>query len=163
MDAYEELAARVAQLEDERAVLETLYRYAHAIDYGDFDAWADCFAEDAVFDVRFGGDARYVVTGRADLREFVGRHTHAPDAWHKHLLIEPLVSVAGDTATATSYLAVVQDGDGVPVLRLFGRYRDRLARGADGRWRFTERLAEVESARRDLPPLVARPQADREA
>ena len=32
-----------------------------------------------------------------------------------------------------------------PVLWVFGRYRDTLVRCADGRWRFSLRIAEVES------------------
>jgi hypothetical protein len=33
-------------------------------------------------------------------------------------------------------------------------YLDQLERGADGRWRFRERVAEIESMRADLPPFV---------
>jgi hypothetical protein len=36
-------------------------------------------------------------------------------------------------------------------MRSFGRYRDRLARGDDGRWRFTQRLTERESLIPDAP------------
>jgi hypothetical protein len=40
------------------------------------------------------------------------------------------------------------------MLRVFGRYRDRLIRDADGEWRFRERVAEIESMNRGLPPFI---------
>ena len=38
-----------------------------------------------------------------------------------------------------------------PGIRSFGRYRDVLARCADGRWRFKERIAEREASRAETP------------
>jgi ketosteroid isomerase-like protein len=156
VSARDDLEARVALLESERAVLKTLHRYGHAIDYGDEEAWVDCFTEDGVFDVRarLSHQPNRVVRGRDELRAFIERHTRAPELWHKHLLVEPLIEVDGDAATVVSYLAVVMEHDDEPLLRVFGRYRDRLVRCPDGRWRFRERIAEVESMRRGLPPFV---------
>jgi len=152
----DDLEERLALLEAERAVLKTLHRYGHSIDYGDEDAWVDCFTEDGVFDVRarLSHQPNRLVSGREELRAFSERHTRAPELWHKHLLVEPLIEVDGDTATVVSYLAVVMEHEGEPLLRVFGRYRDRLVRCPDGRWRFRERIAEVESMRRGLPPFV---------
>ena len=148
----DDLAARLERLEDEREILRTLHAYAHAIDYGDVEGWLDCFTEDASFRVR--GLLRYEVRGRDALRELVSRHTHAPEAWHKHVMVEPYVDVSGDGATCRSFFTVLRDDGGVPVLGGFGRYLDRLVREADGRWRFDERTAEVECWRSDLPALV---------
>ncbi len=47
----DDLLARVEALEAERDILDTMYRYAHTIDVGDSDGWADCFTEDGVFNV----------------------------------------------------------------------------------------------------------------
>ena len=151
-----DLTARLALLEDERAILRTLHAYGHAIDYGDEAAWVDCFAEDGVFDVRarLPHQPNRLIQGRDELRAFISGHTRAPELWHKHLLIEPIIEVDGDSATCVSYLAVVMEQEDEPVLRVFGRYRDRLVRCPDGRWRFLERVAEVESMRRGLPPFV---------
>ena len=88
------------------------------------------------------------------MRSFIQGHTRAPELWHKHLLVEPMIEVDADTATCSSYLAVVMEHQNEPILRVFGRYRDRLVRCPDGRWRFRERIAEVESMRRGLPPFV---------
>ena len=86
-----DLEARVALLEDEQAILKNLYRYGHSIDYGDEEAWVDCFTEDGVFDVRarLSHQPNRVISGRDELRAFIQRHTRAPELWHKHLLIEP--------------------------------------------------------------------------
>jgi len=160
----DELLARVTRLEAERDILQTLYRYAHTIDVGDEVGWADCFAVDGVFSTnpRFEGYEPYRIVGREALQEFVRHHTRPPGLWHKHLLIEPLIDVDGERAGVQSYFAVVVDHDGVPVLRVFGRYVDQMQREADGRWRFTERQAHLEGLTPGLPPLAwGREEAER--
>ena len=157
MTTPRQLEARIERLEAEREIVRTLHRYAHAIDYGDEEAWVDCFTEEGIFDIRsrHAHQLKRVIKGRNELRAFIAGHTRAPELWHKHLLVEPLVDLTGsDSATSRSYLAVVMEHDDVPVLRVFGRYLDQLERGADGRWRFRERIAEIESMRADLPPFV---------
>ena len=132
----------------ERAVMDALYRYGHSIDYGLEQEWLDCFAADGAFDVRYrvGIKPSRRFEGRADLAAFIAAHSRAPNRWHKHLLFEPLVTVDGDRATARSYFARLDaDNDGTPFVRAFGRYLDELVRGSDGRWRFVERVAEVEA------------------
>jgi hypothetical protein len=43
---------------------------------------------------------------------------------------------------------------GEPILRVFGRYHDKLARADDGRWRFRERIAEIDSFKPGLPAFA---------
>ena len=143
-----DLREQVALLMAERAVLDTLYRYGHSIDYGLEEDWLDCFEPDGAFDVRYRAGARPSrrYEGRDGLTAFIAAHSRAPDRWHKHLLFEPLVTVDGDRARARSYFARLDAGhDRTPFVRAFGRYLDELARGSDGRWRFVERVAEVEA------------------
>jgi len=145
------LAAKVAELEAERAILSTLYRYGHSIDYGREADWVDCFAEAGVFDVRPPPPAAkgLLCEGREALATFVAGHTRAPAVWHKHLLIEPQITVAGDlkSAQVRSYFAMLDEDGPSPSIRCFGRYLDRLILCPDGVWRFLERIAEVESLR----------------
>lgn len=148
-----DIEARLARLEHERQIIRTLHAYGHAIDYGDEDGWVDCFTEDGVFDVR--GRIQRLVRGRDELRRFIALHSHAPDAWHKHFMVEPLVVLEDGVATCSSYFTVLRDQGGVPVVGVFGRYLDRLVLEADERWRFAERVVEVEIWRTDLAPLVA--------
>jgi ketosteroid isomerase-like protein len=135
------LEARLRLLEDERAILRTLYAYGHAIDYGYEDEFAECWTEDAVLHWPW----REPLTGRAAILEAFRAHTHAPERFHKHLLVEPRVRVEGDRATVESMYARLDAYEDGPKLRSFGRYLDVLVRCPDGRWRFEERRAENEA------------------
>ena len=46
------MSERLQALEDERAILETLYQYGHAMDYGPDADFVDCFTPDGLWDVR---------------------------------------------------------------------------------------------------------------
>ena len=144
--------ARISLLEDEREILRTLYTYARAIDEVDEERFVDCFSADGIFDVR--GEGGTVIRGREELRRFMQHRARVQPSSRTHLTIEPLVTVSGDDAACTSYIAVLRDEDGDPVLGTFGRYLDRLVREADGRWRLAERVAEMEVSRGDLRGLM---------
>jgi len=147
---------RLQRLEDERAILRTLHRYGHAIDAGDEAAWLDCFTDDATFSARGQreGQTTFSVTGRAALAELIAGMSRRPFAFHSHCVVDPLIDLDGDEAHVESYLFVLQEHDGAPVLRLFGRYHDELVRGADGRWRFRARASTVDAMDTELPALV---------
>jgi len=149
----EALAARIALIDAEREILRTLYTFGHSIDHGPPEAWVDCFTEDGVFEVRrrAGTAASFVVSGRSELEPFARGHSRAPQVWRKHMLVEPLIEIDGDTATCLSYMFGLNDHDGRPTLGVFGRYLDRLVRCDDGRWRIRERIAETESRLDELP------------
>jgi hypothetical protein len=138
---------RLRLLEDERAILATLYRYGHALDYGAEADWLDCFTADAGYELHYRGAGGHPThyQGRAELAAFVHGHSRAPERFHKHLLVEPIVEVTGGEAAATSYFLRVDDRDGERHIYAFGRYLDRLVRGPDRRWRFSRRIAEIES------------------
>lgn len=141
------LEERVQELEDERAILRTLSSYGHALDYGLEDMWVDCWTGEAV--LRW--PERPPIVGHAELIEAFRAHTHAPDRYHKHFVVDPLISLDGDSARATSLFARLDSYPDGPALKSFGRYIDRLVRCADGRWRITERVAEREAGR---PPAA---------
>jgi hypothetical protein len=151
-----DLERRLALLEDERGVLRNLHTYGQSIDYGREADWVECFTEDGVFDVRNRGETApsVKISGRDELTRFISRHTRPPELWHKHMLVEPLIDVDGDSARCSSYFFVLMEHEDRPVVRVFGRYLDRLERGADGRWRFAERIADVESRWASLPPFI---------
>jgi hypothetical protein len=152
----EHLAARVAALEDERAILATLYRYGHALDYGLEAEWVGCFTPDARYEIRSRVPGTVLVAhGAEELAAFAAGHTRAPARFHKHFTADPVVAIDGDGATAESFYARLDaTAEGVPYIFSFGRYRDRLCRCADGAWRFEERIAESEalSVRDRTPP-----------
>ena len=158
MDELDAIDARLRRLEDERAVLRTLHLYGQCIDKGREEEYLDLWTDDAAFDARgrSPGDVTRVVRGRAALAEFAAGFSRPPLGWHQHQVLEPVVDVDGDTATATSYFAVLREEEDAPLVWVFGRYRDTLARCADGRWRFTLRIAEVESVDGRYPSLANR-------
>jgi ketosteroid isomerase-like protein len=147
----DEALARLRVLEEERAILRTLYRYGQSIDYGNTDDFLDCYTDDAVFAFHAvnppsaSGDRvlrRFV--GRAQLAEFFAGHTHAPDRYHKHMLVEPIVDITGDEARVQSYFARVDEADGRVIIRAMGRYLDQMVKCPDGAWRIKERICEIE-------------------
>lgn len=152
----DELLARLSALEAERDVLRNLYRYGHTIDVGDADGWVDCFTEDGIFQASSPRPEYppFRVQGRPALREFIDQHTRPPGLWHKHLLIEPLIDVDGDRASVRAYFVVVVEHNGRPTVRVFGHYEDDLRLEDDGRWRFADRHAFIDSVAPGLPPLA---------
>ena len=141
------LAGAVA---DERAILRVLFSYCHAIDYGEEARWLALFTAEAIFHVDMPrGLPPIHCAGQKELAAFIGAHPRAPAALHKHLLLNPLIELHGDEARAASYFQLLLDIDGTPETYCFGRYLDRLVRSESGQWRFSERVAQVQSMRAD--------------
>lgn len=152
--SVESVAARLRRLEDERDIVRTLYRYGHGLDYGPEAAFLDVFTENGKWMRVAGRKPARSFEGVHGLAQMFRDHTHAPDFYHKHVVVNPQVDVEGDTATAVSYLIFVCDHPEGPYIRAFSRCRDRLVRCSDGRWRIETRAAELESwAERDFPPV----------
>ena len=155
-----EARARLDRLEAERDILGTLYAYSHHLDLGEDEQWAGCFTEDGAIDVhylpaylpgaRIAEGTRHATgirhSGRRELLAFVAGHDHPPAHVFKHLLIEPRITVDGDTGTGASYLVRVDDVLGVPRVTSFGRYVDRYRRVGPNEWRIAERVVELEGA-----------------
>lgn len=142
-----DIEQRLRRLEDEKAILDTLYAYGHHLDAGLEDAWIDCWTEDAVLD----WPGRAFMRGHAELRAGFRNHSHAPAMYHKHVVMSPMVTLDGDRATVLSMFARLDRYADGPGIRAFGRYRDKLVRCADGRWRIQERLPDIEAVRAQAP------------
>ncbi|HEY4887377.1 MAG TPA: nuclear transport factor 2 family protein [Candidatus Dormibacteraeota bacterium] len=152
--------SRLEKLEAERDIVHTLYAYSHHLDLGQDEKWADCFTEDGVIDIHYLPEKLPVARvaegtrhakgirhkGRRQLLAFVAGHDHPPAHVFKHLMIEPRITVDGDTGTGTAYLVRVDDVGGVPRITSFGRYVDRYRRVGPGEWRIEERVVELEGA-----------------
>ena len=119
-------------LVDERNITRLLYRYAHALDARDADAWRSCFTGDAIFETRHG-----TFVGEEQISGLFDGLLTGPT---KHLLTSPLIELDGDSATVAShFLLCVQAGSELKV-DFFGRYLDRVVRGpGHAEWRFRER------------------------
>jgi ketosteroid isomerase-like protein len=146
--SLEQIDARLTALETRESVTATIRAYSKSIDLGDHDAWLDCFTEDGAFETR-SVLAAYPAArfeGRAALREFIEGHSRPPAVHHKHLYALPDIQIEGDEASASGYFVHLLDRAGRPAMVSYGRYLDRLARGRDGRWRFRERLVEIQAS-----------------
>jgi ketosteroid isomerase-like protein len=141
------LERRLDALDQSAAVVDVLYHYAHALDFGDEEEFADCFTEDAVWEARNAAtDSIMTNTGRDELRRFAEGHTRPPELYHKHFMVQPTVHIDGDTATASCYfMLLVGAPGGMPELMTFGRYVDELRMEPDGRWRIAVRRAEADA------------------
>ncbi|MFC0527729.1 nuclear transport factor 2 family protein [Phytohabitans kaempferiae] len=144
----EALDERVARLLDERDILATLNGYAHAMDYHDEATWVDAFTEDAVFDVvdSVSGVRVHREEGREELARYIANYP-SPPPYRKHVMVNPVVTVDGRTATVRAYWILLERmaGKGLPELVAFGAYRDRLVKQDDGKWRIVERFGDVEA------------------
>jgi len=140
-----ELKTRVQALEDRNAILDTLRQYGHALDYGDFDRLTDCFTSDAVRETRRPDGSVNRWEGVAGTVDFATRHSHAPDLYHKHLVLNSLIEIDGDSADVVSYMFRFDPRDNEPSFVWgMGRYLDTMRRDPDGRWRIQRRVSEIE-------------------
>ena len=126
-------------LADKLAVIELLYRYAELIDAGDFDGVGELLGR---------GEFMGVAGAESIAKLFATTTRRFPDHGNtprtRHLVLNPIVDVNGDVATARSTFCVVQRTDTVALQPIVvGRYADTFGRDAQG-WHFTARTVDVE-------------------
>ncbi len=121
--------------EDHLAILNLASRYAQAFDFGDPEAYANCFTPDGVF------DARPVVlcNGHDDLKAF-SKGSQAGRS--RHWMGNSVVDGDGDTATMTTYLMMVNTGADSST-GVTGVYRDQLVK-QNGEWKIQHRKLDFE-------------------
>lgn len=133
---------RLRRAEDTLAIQRIIVDYADRIDRQDFDAYADLFAEDGVWQ-----NGATVRRGKAEIKDLlVGLFGTPPDGFVNkdsyHLVSNPQVDIApdGNTATARSrHLLVMRGEGGAPVPMLAGLYEDELVR-ENGVWKIARRV-----------------------
>lgn len=135
----------------DRAEIEDLMaRYLFAMDYNDFDTYAETFTEDGTLEY-----ARGAVTGRENIRDSARQFKAAVagiyqdidgnPALLRHILCQSVIRVEGDRAWHTGFwFETANDGPReasgrlTPTLGTFGIYEDELVR-VDGDWKFSYR------------------------
>ena len=124
---------------DKLEIAELLYRYAELIDAGDFDGVGELLGRSSFMDV--SGAQRIAKLFATTTRRYPD-HGNTPRT--RHLVLNPIVEVDGDTAESRSTFCVLQDTEAVRIQPIVvGRYYDRFGRDDDG-WHFTERKVEIQ-------------------
>ena len=91
-------------MSDVEAIISTMAEYAHLLDDGHFDEWADLYLEDGELDI--AGD---VLHGRTAIVEYLRAGYAAGSSTHIFSL--PNIRVTGDEARAVAdFLFVMDDG-----------------------------------------------------
>lgn len=124
---------------DKLEIHELLYRYAELIDAGDFVAVGQLLGRGTFAGVA-GADAIAALFAKTTRRHPEAGNTPRT----RHLVLNPIVDIAGDSATARSTFCVVQQTETVALQPIVvGRYTDTFALDETG-WYFTERQVNVE-------------------
>jgi ketosteroid isomerase-like protein len=126
-------------MDDRAAVIDTVTRYATALDARDFAMLEDVFTQDATCD--FGAGA---VEGRHAVRRMMEQMLGGGGP-SQHLLGNLVVEVEGDRARCVSQVRAFSAGAGAAagrIYELFGEYRDELVRTPEG-WRIARREMKV--------------------
>lgn len=120
-------------LEDKEAIRELFSEYCFRMDDFRFAELGALFTEDGQWIARY---AR--ARGPAEIAALMARNIPT-EPKRKHFIMNSLIRVDGDQATArTSYLVVLQASGAELVPSVAGTYVDRLVRTEAG-WRFRER------------------------
>jgi len=134
------VAAWIDKLEI-RELIETSMRH---LDDERGDRFAECFEEDGAMQlsgtVFAGRDALRGLWEKSDWPHWTEDGQLLVQHGSAHLAHNPVIDVDGDTAAAETDMTVLTRGDdGKFTVTLVARYRDRLRRGTDGRWRIVTR------------------------
>jgi hypothetical protein len=120
-------------LGDKEAIRELFSEYCFRMDDFRFAELSALFTDDGEWIARY---AR--ARGPAEIAALMARNI-PPEPKRKHFIMNSLIRLDGDRATArTSYLVVLQAAGGALVPSVAGTYEDILVRTAAG-WRFRER------------------------
>jgi len=127
------------ELSDKLEITELLYRYATAIDGGDWPLLDDVFLLDATAELR--GET---LEGREAIRDLIRGALSGLDA-SQHIIANPVIVIDGDKAHVTSYLHaqhyLIDQRSGGNTFEVGGIYHDDLERSARG-WRIRHRRLE---------------------
>jgi len=121
--------------DDRAAIIETVNRYATALDSRDWALLDEVFTPDAVAD--FGAGP---LTGREALRDLV-RRMLGRSGPSQHTLTDHRIDLGTDSARCVCQVRALSTGIGQATGRsyeLLGEYRDQLVRSPDG-WRIARR------------------------
>ena len=117
---------------DKDAIRELLHQYCFCMDEGRFEELGRLFADDGEWIAPYR-QAR----GPADITAWLTQSVPASPK-RMHYVMNTIIALSGDTATARSNYLVVVEGPSGPEASVCGTYADRLVRTGEG-WKFRRR------------------------
>lgn len=133
------LDERVRRLEDLQDIHQLFVDYGEHLDAGDFDAYAELFAEDG--EVLLGPMGR--AKGRDEIKDLMSTVLADTVGSTFHIISSPRVTLEGDRARSTVMWTVASlAADGLARVTTVGHHVDELVR-VDGRWYFQRRRGVV--------------------
>ena len=126
----------------DRVEIQALYAaYAHSLDSGDAERWADTFTADGVLLMVAAGvdeGARLRIAGRDGLAAFAAGAYEANAGDMRNWQSQAMITATSEGAEGRCYLMLYRTTDGQAAIQTSGVFTDRLVRTAAG-WRFAER------------------------
>ena len=132
-------------LEDKEAIRELLFRYCYGTDAGNVEGWVGGFTEECVWD----GGPFGVCNGKQAMRDFYAQGVEQARTM-RHLTLNTIIDVEGDSAHAVSYFALLQVAATGTSILLSGFYDDALVR-MGGQWRIASRKLRPDLSEIRLP------------
>jgi hypothetical protein len=134
MSELEELKAAINELRDIEALKTLKSRYCHLVDARRWDELAELWTEDATCDYGFFG----AYEGRDEIvYKFFGEIVESASSFMVHMVHNPLIELAGDSAKGTWYLtAQTTNQPSNRAVWVMGLYRDEFKR-VDGSWKIS--------------------------
>ncbi len=130
------LKRRLQNLEDKEAIRDMLSRYALAVDLKRVEDFLNLWAPDGVF-VTDGSGTVVSIKGREEIRAYLGSFLAIAT---QHLLLDYLVEVNGDTATAIGHQVITGTQEDKTRLGRCAVRRFRFRR-INGNWRIEESIS----------------------
>ena len=116
--------------------IQQLYaKYAHTLDLGDAEGWANTFTPDGVF-----GESK----GHAQLTAFAGGFMESFDGAARHWNTQIVITPTANGAHGSCYLLLVDTRSQPAGLTVAGIYQDTVVKTSNG-WRFQERVFTVDA------------------
>ena len=152
---FDDLAARLRRLEDDRDIRQLIAAYGPAVDAGDPDAAARLWATDGVYDVD-----GWRMESRADVHAMISSEAHQKLVAKGccHFLGPCVVTLTGDSAVAVcESLVLVRDDRDVQGYRAWRATAHHFAlRRIGERWQITTRTSRVLDGNPDAHALLTR-------
>ena len=131
------------QRRDKEAIAELIIRYNWAIDHNDFQGWANCFAQEGVFDGMIGQYSAHGDLARftADVKKLTETSPHL-----RHYVTNIQTEVDGDRAKSRCFLMMTSTTkEGGTKIVIAGEYEDTLVK-RNGQWSFLRRKVHMDGA-----------------